>query len=232
MSRRLLVLRHGRTSWNATGRIQGQLDPPLDELGRAQAALAARTVAAFGPAAIVSSDLQRALDGARLLGAETGLPVVSDARLREIDVGTWQGLTGVEAQEKFPSEYAAWRVGADVRRGGGETYEEVGERAGVAALELASSLPTDGLGVLVTHGGTARSLIGKVLELPVSHWWRLAALGNCCWAMLREAERGWRLLEYGVAAGSLDGGSVAAYEAGPGAVPDVEPIHSTEHARP
>jgi probable phosphoglycerate mutase len=232
VSRRLLVLRHGRTSWNATGRIQGQLDPPLDELGRAQAALAARTVAAFGPVAILSSDLRRTLEGARLLGAAASLPVATDPRLREINVGTWQGLTGVEAQSQFPDEYAAWRVGSDVRRGGGETYEEVGERAGAAALEFASELPEDGLGVLVTHGGTARSLIGKVLKLPVDSWWRLSALGNCCWAMLRESERGWRLLEYGVAAGSPDGDSAATYEAGPGAVPDVEPIHLTEHARP
>jgi probable phosphoglycerate mutase len=231
VSRRLLLLRHGRTAWNASSRIQGQLDPPLDELGRAQAALAARTVAALGPTAIWSSDLQRALDGAQLIGEQAGLPVTADARLREIDVGLWQGLTGVEAQERFPAEYAAWRVGSDVRRGGGETYEEVGLRAGAAALELAASLPPDGLGVIVTHGGTARSLIGRVLDLPVSHWWQLAALGNCCYALLRESERAWRLVEYGIPAASFDGGGVSP-ETGPGTAADVEPIHSTQHARP
>jgi probable phosphoglycerate mutase len=231
VTRRLLLLRHGRTAWNASNRIQGQLDPPLDELGRAQAALAARTVAALGPTAIVSSDLQRALNGANLIGEEAGLPVTADPRLREINVGEWQGLTGAEARERFPEEYAAWRVGSDVRRGGGETYEEVGERAAAAARELAASLAPDGLGVIVTHGGTARSLIGRILELPIEHWWQLAALGNCCYALLRESERAWRLVEYGVPAAGFDGGG-GLHEAGSGAAPDVEPIHSTEHARP
>jgi len=128
------------------------------------------------------------LDGATLIGQEAGLPVTADARLREIDVGAWQGLTGVEAQARFPEEYAAWRVGSDVRRGDGETYEEVGERAAAAARELAAGLGPDGLGGIVTHGGTARSLIGRILELPVEHWWQLAALGNCCYALLREAD--------------------------------------------
>ena len=231
MTRRLLLLRHGRTAWNASKRIQGQLDPPLDEVGRAQAALAARTVAALGPTTIVSSDLQRAYDDATLIGQEADLPVTTDPRLREIDVGLWQGLTGVEAQERFPEEYAAWRVGSDVRRGGGETYEEVGERAAAAARELAASLPPDGLGVIVTHGGTARSLMGRMLDLPFEHWWQLAALGNCCYALLRESERDWRLVEYGIPAARFDGGT-APYEAGPGSAADVEPIHSTEHARP
>jgi probable phosphoglycerate mutase len=231
VTRRLLLLRHGRTAWNASGRIQGQLDPPLDDLGQAQAALAARTVAALGPTAILSSDLQRALDGARLIGQEAGLAVTADARLREINVGEWQGLTGAEARERFPEEYAAWRVGSDVRRGGGETYEEVGERAAAAARELAAGLAPDGLGVIVTHGGTARSLIGRILELPVEHWWQLAALGNCCYALLRESDRAWRLLEYGIPAASFDGGA-APYEAGPGTAADVEPTQSVEHARP
>ena len=231
MSRRLLLLRHGRTSWNATGRIQGQLDPPLDELGRAQAALAARTVAAFGPARVVSSDLQRAAAGGRELAREAGLQLTLDPRLREIHVGSWEGLTGAEARERFPEEYEAWRAGADIPRGGGETYAQVGVRGAAAARELAAALPTDGLGVLVTHGGTARSIIGSLLDMPVPLWWRLAALGNCCWAVLLEAENGWRLSEYGVAAASLDGTDPRS-EAGPGVVPDAEPIHSSEHARP
>jgi probable phosphoglycerate mutase len=231
VTRRLLLLRHGRTAWNASGRIQGQLDPPLDELGQAQAALAARTVAALGPAAILSSDLQRALDGARLIGREAGLAVTADARLREINVGEWQGLTGVEARERFPEEYAAWRVGSDVRRGGGETYEEVGERAAAAAREMAAGLAPDELGVMVTHGGTARSLIGRILELPVEHWWQFAALGNCCYALLRESDRAWRLVEYGIPAASFDGGA-APHEAGPGTAADVEPTQPEERARP
>jgi probable phosphoglycerate mutase len=230
VSRRLLLLRHGRTSWNATGRIQGQLDPPLDEVGHAQAALAGRALAALDPVCVVSSDLQRALTGGRELARHADRTLQVDARLREIHVGAWQGLTGAEARERFPEEYEAWLGGVDVRRGGGETYAEVGERARAAALDVIEALPADGLGVLVTHGGTARALIGSLLELPVPAWWRLAALGNCCWAVLHEGTRGWRLGEYGVSAASLDGASGT--PAGPSAVADAEPIHSSKHARP
>src|SRR2546426_12681041 len=96
---RLLVVRHGRTGYNATDRIQGQLDTQLDEVGRAQAAAAATRLAAFEPDVIVSSDLSRAADTAAALSAVTGLPVSYDSRLRERGFGQGQGLLGSEGAE-------------------------------------------------------------------------------------------------------------------------------------
>jgi probable phosphoglycerate mutase len=194
--RRLLIVRHGRTTHNADGRFQGHLDTPLDETGRAQAAAVAHQLRAFEPAAIMSSDSMRAVHTAEPLGALAGLPVVVDPRLREVDMGRWTGLTRAEAEVSFPSEYAAWSEGKDSARGGGETFGEVADRAAAAVEELLASVPAGRALVVFTHGGTARALTGRLLELPWEWSWRLRALDNVRRTVLDESPRGWRLTEY------------------------------------
>jgi broad specificity phosphatase PhoE len=189
-----VLWRHGRTEWNATGRIQGQLDPPLDLLGQQQAQRAAIALAELKPSRIVASDLERALTTAAVLSNRVGVPVTTDARLREIGLGAWEGLLREEVEQQFPGEFASWMRGEDVRRGGGETYAEVGSRGSTCVLEALDS--TDGLVVAVTHGGTARSTIGVLLELSPDSWWRLGPLGNCRWSVLIEGQHGWRLVEH------------------------------------
>jgi broad specificity phosphatase PhoE len=170
---------------------------PLDEVGHEQAASAGRAVAAAGPSAVWSSDLVRAVATAQAIG----LPVHTDKRLREIDLGSDEGGTPAQWRERDPAGYRAWRAGADVRRGGGETYAEVALRAqaalGDAQAELADR---DGLLVVVTHGGTIRALLTALLALPSAPWARLGGLNNCCCALLADGadERGWRLSAYGV----------------------------------
>ena len=195
-TRRVLLLRHGRTEWNATGRFQGQLDSPLDFIGKAQAMGAAVAVAPLEPDGVVTSDLSRAFDTAAAVGAEAGVDVVPDPRLREIDLGSWQGLTRAEARQRYPDEYAGWQAGSDSRRGGGETYAEVGERATACVVEWLERLGPGSTLVAVTHGGTARAAIGTLLGLPPDTWWRLAPLGNCRWSLLGDIGRGWRLEEH------------------------------------
>jgi broad specificity phosphatase PhoE len=192
-----VLLRHGRTGDNADGRIQGQLDTPLDEVGREQAAAVAPFLAAARPAVLLSSDLQRARATAAPLAVAAGLPVRTDPRLRELDLGAWQGLTGAQARERFPEEHAAWRRGLDVPRGGGETYAQAGARAVECLLGALPDVPDGGTLVAVTHGGTARGALCALLELPSPQWWRLGALGNTCWTVLVEHERGWRLEQHG-----------------------------------
>ena len=223
--RRLLLLRHGRTAWNAEGRVQGQLDPPLDTLGAMQSRAAAAAVAPLRPDVLLSSDLIRARSGAEQVSELTGLPVRAEAGLREVCVGAWQGLTRHEAQLAFPAEYAAWQRGEDVRRGGGETYAEVGVRASEVILGAADELPERGLAVAVTHGGAIRALTGVLLELPPAQWWRLAAIGNCCWTVLAEGRAGWRLIEHGVRPPGVTDVEAPVRVAWPAAAaaPDVEP---------
>ena len=200
--RRIVLWRHGQTEWNLEGRLQGQTDVPLDEIGREQAQTAARLLAALEPSLVISSDLDRAAETARALARLVKLEVELDEGLRETYVGTWQGLTDEEIKAKFPDEYAAWRKDHyHQRRGGGEVEAEVADRA-VAAIERAlERVPDRGTLVVVTHGGTARVSIARLLNLPEQLTGVLGGLSNCCWSVLGEGHRGWRLLEHN--AGSL-----------------------------
>lgn len=204
MSRSLLLLRHGRTAFNAAGRIQGQLDVDLDEVGVAEVAAAAPLVAAFRPAVIVSSDLRRASRTAEAVGALLGQRPVLDRRWREVDAGSWQGLTATEAAERYPAEHARWRRGEDVPRGGGETWAQVSERALPAVAETVSAVPSDGLALVVTHGGTARVITAALMGLPVAQRWRVAGLGNCRWTLFAQRQEGWQLVVHGAGGGAGD----------------------------
>jgi probable phosphoglycerate mutase len=194
--RRVVLLRHGRTEWNATGRFQGQLDSPLDVMGHAQAVAAAVAVAPMRPDALVSSDLSRARDTATVVAAECDLEVAIDPRLREIHLGAWQGLTRTEARTQFAEEYARWQTGEDARRGGGETYAEVGARCVECIEEWMERLGAGSLLLAVTHGSAARATIGTLLGMEPDSWWRLAPLSNCRWSLLADIGRGWRLEEH------------------------------------
>jgi len=200
--RRIVLWRHGQTEWNLEGRLQGQTDVPLDEIGRVQAQSAARLLAALEPDVIVSSDLSRAAETASALGRLVKLEVELAEGLRETYVGTWQGLTDEEIKAKFPDEYAAWRKDHyHQRRGGGELEAEVAERAVEAIEQALTRVPARGTLVVVTHGGTARVAIARLLGLPEVASGVLGGLSNCCWSVLGEGHRGWRLLEHN--AGSL-----------------------------
>ena len=152
---------------------------------------------------LLSSDLQRARDTAAPLAALTGLTPVLDARLRELDLGAWQGLTVGEARERFPDEYAAWRAGDDVPRGGGDTYRDAGGRAVACLQEALAQVPTGGILVAVTHGGTARAAVCTLLGTDASRWRQVSGLDNTCWSTLMERDGGWRLEQHGVGVPAL-----------------------------
>ena len=149
------MARHGETDWNRDFRFQGRADPPLNELGRSQSSELAAALAHEQLAAVYSSPLRRALETAEVVAAELGLEPVAVDALREVDVGSWQGLTRAEVEERFPEQYARW-IGGGQGWEDGETYEQMGRRAVAALLELAAS--HDGERILaVTHGGPIRA---------------------------------------------------------------------------
>nr|WP_228454260.1 histidine phosphatase family protein [Streptomyces alkaliphilus] len=193
--------RHGQTSWNLEHRFQGTTDIPLTDEGRAQARRAAGMLARLRPDAIISSDLSRAADTAAELAALTGLEIRRDEALRETYAGVWQGLTHEEIRARHGDEYAAWKRGEPVRRGGGELESEVADRAAPVVERHAEKLPENGTLVVVSHGGTIRTTIGRLIGLEPSSWEALGGLSNCCWSVLGHGVRGWRLLEHN--AGSL-----------------------------
>lgn len=193
---RLVAVRHGRTGWNASGRIQGQLDAELDEIGEAQAQALAPRIAALAPAAIVASDLRRAADTAAVLGAAAGVPVRTDARLRERSFGQWQGLLNTEVAERFPEAYARWKAGQPVDGYGVEASDDVAKRT-AAALQDAADLAPDATVVVVGHGAGLRYGIGMLLGWPDEVLRTIRVLGNCHRVELRrDPVRGWQLDGY------------------------------------
>ncbi|TCB96603.1 histidine phosphatase family protein [Micromonospora zingiberis] len=195
---RLVVWRHGNTDWNAASRVQGQTDVPLNDLGREQAREAAPLLAALRPDAIVASDLSRAADTAAALAALTGLPVRSDARLRERHFGRWQGLLLTEVAERFPDEYARWRAGDPDPGADVEPLGELGKRIGTALHEIADE-STGGTIVIATHGGAARQGCGQLLGWDHAVLRTIGSLRNCHWTELRhDAGQGWHLRAHNV----------------------------------
>jgi probable phosphoglycerate mutase len=197
VTRRIVLWRHGRTEWNATGRFQGQTDISLDEVGREQADGAARRLASLQPERLVSSDLHRARDTMAALAALTGLEIDLDVRLRETFAGDWQGLTGAEISSRYPEEYKSWRAGDPLLRvGGGETRQEVAARMAAAVRDVAARLSDDGLAVLTTHGGAARLGIAALIGMPLERFTNIGGLSNTSWSMLRDTDQGWVLVEH------------------------------------
>ncbi len=194
---KVILLRHGRTAWNAERRYQGQADPPLDEVGRRQAFEVAGLVAALEPDLLISSDAARARQTADPIAAVTGLPLRLEPRLRERSLGHWEGLTRDEVAERYPDEYADWLAGRDVSRRGGESREQVAARA----LEAFTELPRLQVAVLVTHSATAMALCNSLLGVD-QQVHVLGPLANCHWSELTAAPEGsaarWRLRAHNI----------------------------------
>lgn len=194
MSRRLLLLRHGRTAWNDAGRAQGHADTELDATGHAQSEAAARHLAGRDLSSLWASDLTRARQTAGYLAERTGLPVTEDPRLREFDVGERQGLTLAEFAERFPEEYTAWVHGDGlVPVKGGEVTEDVEARMVPALRDCLSRLEHGETALVVTHGAAIKVAVSALLDWPAELAGSLQDVDNCAWVTLEEIEHGGRL---------------------------------------
>lgn len=148
---RLLLLRHGQSSWNAEGRWQGWADPPLSPLGEAQARAAAGRLADAGLTGVVSSDLERARRTAAVVAEQLDLPMLPAERdLRERDIGDWSGLTTTEIEQGWPGWLTAWRAGELERPPNGESRAQIAARVMAVLQRLSQGAGTV---LVVTHGG-------------------------------------------------------------------------------
>jgi alpha-ribazole phosphatase len=164
---RLILVRHGETDWNREGRYQGQADPPLNEHGRAQARALADQLAGQSFEAIYSSDLQRAVETARIVARQYGLPVRQDRRLREIDQGEWEGVRVDEITARYPQLWAArQRDPLHTRPPAGETPLEVAARVWAAADDIARLHP-GGRVLIVSHGLALAALLVRARGVPL-----------------------------------------------------------------
>lgn len=195
--KRLVLLRHGRTEWNATQRIQGQLDPGLDDTGRAEARAVAPVIAAMKPALLWSSDLARARETTDEVAAAAGLAASYDERLREFHLGERQGLTHAEYAELAPEEYARFVAGDWDEVPGAEHPEAAAKRYVAALHDLAAALAPGETGLVVSHGAVTRTGMVSFLGWPLEAARDLRALGNCARVELHERGAGrWAMAAY------------------------------------
>ena len=200
---RIILWRHGRTEWNVVNRFQGQADIPLDELGYEQAARAAEVLATYQPSALYSSDLSRCCQTAEALVQLTGLEITTDKRLREIHVGSWEGLLGEEVKAADPELAHRLWAGEEVRRSPtGESPREVAERVCEALTDIAEAAEDHATVVVVTHGLAGRVGACRFVELPFDHWRRFGGLSNCAWVSIDRHRSGryWRIESYNTTA--------------------------------
>ena len=201
MANRVLLWRHGQTDWNTVNRFQGHSDIPLNAVGQYQANLAASILVGMQPTKIISSDLSRARDTAQALGNLTNLAIEIDIDLRETNGGLWEGKTGAENRAEDLQNFVRWIDGEDNPAGTtGEKRSDVANRA-VSAIKRALGDLDNQLLVVTTHGGTARCVLGSLLNLPMANWGAVGGLSNASWSILQTNPRGWHLVEHN--AGSI-----------------------------
>lgn len=157
--KRLLLVRHGESEWNAVRRLQGQADIALSPRGREQARALAPLIAAHRPDLVLTSDLARAVETAGLLG----YPKAEHERgLREHSVGIWTGQAIAEIKAREEANYLAWRAGSYVPPEG-ELWRDMRARIGAAMMRALQR--TEQTGLLVCHGGVIRAALDHALGL-------------------------------------------------------------------
>ena len=175
---RILLARHGETDWNRDNRFQGHADPPLNDAGRKQAATLAASLAGEQLDAVYSSPLRRAVETADVVAAPHGLEPTPVEALREVDVGSWQGLTRTEIESRYPEQFRRW-LGFEQGWEDGETYEEMGVRVVRALSELSARHGGERI-LALTHGGPIRAAIAAASGISHSEARRREpVVGNC-----------------------------------------------------
>jgi broad specificity phosphatase PhoE len=167
----LLLARHGETDWNRERRWQGHADRPLTQRGLEQAHALASRVAETQLEAVYASDLTRARETAAVVADALGVALDLRGDLREVDVGSWSGLTRAEAAARFPDAFARWQQG-EIGWDDGETYEEMSERVLAAVGGIACRHPT-GRVLIVTHAGPIRAIHAAALGMDVHTYRRM-----------------------------------------------------------
>lgn len=191
----LYLVRHAESEWNAAGRWQGQADPPLSAAGIEQARVLAEHFPDVSVSHVVTSDLQRARVTATPFAERFGLDLKVTQLLREIDVGSWSGRTRDEIEADDPGALDRYYQGASGWTGG-EDFEAHEARCG-SAVDLLTSIETDGVVVAVTHGGTLRGILRTLLHIPHAERWRISGPPHTSLTHLRASHHGWRLVTYG-----------------------------------
>ncbi|MDE2779967.1 MAG: histidine phosphatase family protein [Chloroflexota bacterium] len=178
------IVRHGETLWNAEGRIQGHTDVGLTERGREQARVTARRLSDIAFGAAYSSDMSRTRETAEIILGERDTPLKPVPELREYNKGVFEGLTPEEYREQYPQLYESSLVNdPDFAPPGGETIRQCQSRISRFLSSLRELHPGDDV-LIVGHGGSLRSGIVALLELPLEANWKFV-MHNCALSVVR-----------------------------------------------
>jgi len=191
MTTRLLLVRHGRTAYNAEVRFMGRLDIPMDEQGRAQVQAVAKRLADERPAAIYTSDLGRARETALAIQAATASspPIRVDARLTEGHFGAWQGQRYADLQAQDAERLAQWEADRlRVPPPNGEALSDLAGRVSAAYDDICAAHP-DQTVIITAHGGSLQVLIVIALGLPLGAYWQVD-MSNASLSELRIYDEG------------------------------------------
>jgi probable phosphoglycerate mutase len=183
----IVLVRHGETDWNRESRFQGHADPPLNELGRAQAEALAGDLALEPFAAAYTSPLRRATETAEILSTRLDVELRTSEALMEVDVGSWSGLTRAEVESRYPDGYRRW---LEYGHGweDGETYEELGRRVVGGLLEIGDRHAGETV-LAVTHGGPIRSALAAASGIGFDEARRsLTVVDNCATVRIAVAD--------------------------------------------
>lgn len=210
MASKIVLWRHGQTDYNLQGRVQGQVDIPLNQVGLAQAAAAAEELIKLKPERIVCSDLRRAQETARALAdiCSQEVQMLPDERLRERAFGDFEGLSAKELKSRFAPRYEEWRSTGESPMAGVESRAKVGSRVAKCMLEHFEQV--EGTLVVVSHGSALTQGLVKILGLDPLAWQGLRGLDNCHWSTLIPYSRkpGWRLVSHNIGAPEVPGSAV------------------------
>lgn len=176
---RLYLIRHGRAVGSEQGRLFGRTDAALSETGRAQAQTLSERLASVDFQKIYSSDLVRASATAEIIAGARGIQVEQDVAWREIDMGNWEGCSLSDLYQTDPEMVSElFEDPGSFQYPNGESFRVFTSRIQESLKSLVATY-TDGDIALVTHAGVIRTIVGTVLEMPMSLWLRVAQDYGC-----------------------------------------------------
>ena len=169
---KILLVRHGETDWNLTGRFQGRSDVPLNQKGKEQANALALALKEEPLTAIYCSPLARARETARLIKAyHPSIPLQEEEGLVEMDLGEFEGIEGPRWAEKYADFRNAWRDNpASVTMPGGESLQEVQARAMAALERISKAHPPDCTLVVCSHNFVILTILCHALQIPLDRF--------------------------------------------------------------
>lgn len=177
---RLILARHGQTDHNRSRRLQGQIDIPLNERGRRQAAALGRALAETPPDVILASPLGRAVDTARAVAEPLGMTVHPDHAFLERGFGEWEGLTFSQISQQWPQDHARWRSSREqsLPHLGIEERGDVAHRVADGCRRVLAEHPCKRV-LVVAHGAAISLAISELIGLDPVHSRGISGLENC-----------------------------------------------------